>query len=158
MNLTETPETVEWEDQHYVFVEREGPFKETAGPNWGEIHGTHLPKLKANDKFQVKNYFSMYKMQPVNVYRAGVSLSVAPDSEDLGEGLRYEHVPAGKYGKFTLTGPYAQLPEASGRVHEIVKSTNMDVRKDAFFVEHYANDPSTTPEDQLVTHIMIPIN
>jgi effector-binding domain-containing protein len=54
-----------------------------------------------------------------------------------------------------LTGSYAQLPEASGRVFEIVAEKKIQMR-DAYCIENYANDPRTTPEDQLVTEILIP--
>jgi effector-binding domain-containing protein len=54
-----------------------------------------------------------------------------------------------------LTGPYSQLPEASGRVFHIVAEKKIPVRDD-FCIENYANDPRTTPEPQLMTAILIP--
>jgi DNA gyrase inhibitor GyrI len=84
-----------------------------------------------------------------------VGLSDAPDH--LTKGMSYELVAGGKYAKFTLKGSYSNLPQACGRVFEIVKSTQLDVR-DAFYVEHYANSPTDTPEDLLITYILIPIN
>jgi DNA gyrase inhibitor GyrI len=157
-NLTETPETTHWEDAHYVYVERVGPFSETARECWMELHSKYLPELKASDKFGLKYHFALYKTEPECIYRAGVSLNDNPMGRDLPDGARYELVPGGKYATFTLTGSYSNLPKACGRVFEIVKETNLDVRKDAFYVEHYVNNPSDTPEDQLITNIMVPIN
>jgi hypothetical protein len=57
--------------------------------------------------------------------------------------------------RFVLTGPYTDLPQASGRAWEIVGEKKVEVRDD-FAIENYVNDPSVTPADQLITHIMIP--
>ena len=61
----------------------------------------------------------------------------------------------GKYSRFVLTGPYANLGQATGRVMEIIAQTKLPVRED-FFIENYVNDPKTTPEDQLMTEILAP--
>ncbi len=95
---------------------------------------------------------SLYKVGP-KLYRAGVSLAAEP--KNLPEKLTYEKFRGGKYSKFVLTGSYANLPEASGRVFEMVSEKKIQMRED-FCIENYANDPRTTPEDQLVTEILIP--
>ena len=95
---------------------------------------------------------SLYKVGP-KLYRAGVSLAAEP--KNLNEKLTHEKFKGGKYSRFVLTGSYANLPEASGRVFEIVSEKKIQVRDD-FCIENYANDPRTTPEDQLVTEILIP--
>src|SRR5204863_8326889 len=51
-------------------------------------------------------------------YIAGVSLAAGP--KDLPAGLEYTKFEGGKYSRFVLTGPYSDLPEACGRVFEIV--------------------------------------
>ena len=63
--------------------------------------------------------------------------------------------PGGKYTRFILTGPFSQLPEASGRVFKIVAEKKIPLR-DGYNIENYVNDPRTTPEDQLLTEIMFP--
>ena len=47
------------------------------------------------------------------------------------------------------------MPEACGRVFEIVAEKKIPMRDD-YCVENYTNDPRTTPEEQLVTEILIP--
>jgi effector-binding domain-containing protein len=54
-----------------------------------------------------------------------------------------------------LTGAYSNLPEASGRVWSIVAEKQIQVRDD-FAVENYLSDPKTTPEEKLITEILIP--
>jgi effector-binding domain-containing protein len=148
MNLTEEPVIVQWPETHYVFIEKVGPFMETAPAAWGELHG-NVAAIEQNNK--IRHYFSLYKTGP-KIYRAGVGLSAPPIQ--LPGGLRYEHLPSGKYSRFVLTGPYTELGPASGRVWQIA-AEKIEQRND-FAVENYCNDPRTTSEDQLVTEILIP--
>ena len=149
MNLTEDPEIVHWPETHYVFVEKSGPFPTICPEAWQTAHG-FLPLVKEHN--QIAGYMSLYKMSP-NVYRAGFVLAAEPVK--LPTGLVYERFAGGSYNKFVLTGPYSDLPQATGRVFEIVSKNNMMLRSD-FCIENYANDPRTTPEDKLITEILIP--
>ncbi len=150
MNLTQEPETVNWPPTHYVFVEKTGPFQETAPQAWQSVHG-FVPDLAK--KNQITGYVSLYKVGP-SVYRAGFALAAPP--VDLPQGLAYEEFPGGKYARFVLTGPYSDLGAASGRVWALVAEKKIPLRDD-FAVENYVNDPRVTPEDQLVTQILVPV-
>lgn len=149
MNLNEQPEIVTWPEMHYVFVEKIGPFMQNAGKAWQEAHPL-VPALTENNK--ITGYMALYKMGP-KIYRAGFSIAAAPVK--LPEGLKYEKFPGGKYVQFALTGPYDQLPKASGRVWEIVGEKKLEVRDD-FAIEDYVNDPRSTPPEELITHILVP--
>ena len=149
LKLTQEPEIVTWPEMHYVSIEKVGPFQNTAPQAWQELHQL-VPGISKHNK--ITGYMSLYKVGP-KVYRAGVSLAAEP--KNLNEKLTYEKFKGGKYSRFVLTGSYAQLPEASGRVFEIVAEEKIQVRDD-FCIENYANDPRTTPEDQLLTQILIP--
>jgi effector-binding domain-containing protein len=149
MKLTQEPKIVNWPEMHYVFIEKVGPFQNTAPQAWQELHQL-VPGISEQNK--ITGHTSLYKIGP-KVYRAGVSIAAEP--QNLNEKLAYEKFKGGKYSRFVLTGSYAQLPEASGRVFEIVAEKKIQVRDD-FCIENYANDPRTTPEDQLLTEILIP--
>ena len=149
MNLTEEPEIVTWPETHYVFVEKIGAFQETAPQAWQEMHRL-VPALSANNS--INAYFSLYKMGP-KIYRAGVATAAPP--QNIPAGLRYERFPGGKYCRFVLTGPYSQLPHASGRVFQIVGEKKIPLRDD-YYIENYVNDPRTTHEDQLISQILVP--
>jgi len=110
---------------------------------------TFVPALSEHNK--ITGYTSLYKMGP-KIYRAGFALAAAP--EQLPEGLQYEKFAGGNYSRFVLTGPYTELPQASGRVW-VIAGEKIQVRDD-FAVENYVNDPRVTPADQLVTEILIP--
>jgi len=151
MNLTEIPEIVTWPETHYVYIEKIGPFQETARQAWTEM-GSLIPSLSKSEK--ITGRMTLYKMEPEKMtYRAGVALARRPSK--LPAGLQYEKFKGGKYSCFVLTGPYSDLPMACGRVFDIVEETKMKLRED-FNIEHYANDPETTPEDLLITEILIP--
>jgi effector-binding domain-containing protein len=149
MKLTEEPTVVTWPETHYVFVEKIGPFQETAPQAWNSVHPI-VPAISEHN--QVTGYTSLYKVGP-KVYRAGVSVAAEP--KNLPAGVRYEKFKGGKYSKFVLTGPYSNLPEASRRVFEIAAEKKIQMRDD-YCIENYMNDPRTTPEEELVTEILIP--
>jgi effector-binding domain-containing protein len=149
MNLTETPENVIWPEAHYVFLEKIGPFQNTAPQAWQDFVKL-VPAISEHN--QVKGMMSLYKVGP-KVYRAGAVITSAP--QQLPAELRYEKFKGGKYLKFVLTGPYSNLPQASGRVFEIVAEKKIQMRDD-YCIENYANDPRTTPEDKLITEILLP--
>jgi effector-binding domain-containing protein len=96
---------------------------------------------------------SLYKRGP-KVYRAGFSLAAPPSQ--LPEGLEYVKFKGGKYSRFVLTGPYSDLPAASGRVFEIVAEKGIEMRED-FCIEHYVTDPRETPAEQTITEILVPM-
>jgi len=149
MNLVEEPEIVQWPETHYVYIERVGPFVENAGQAWQSAHQL-APALRQNN--QVTKYMSLYKRGP-KIYRAGFALASEP--KDLPAGLTYEKFKGGKYSRFVLTGPYTDLPAASGRVFELVAEQGIGMR-DEFCIENHVTDPSTTPADRNVTEILIP--
>jgi predicted transcriptional regulator YdeE len=149
MNLTEDAEIVQWPQTHYVFVEKSGPFPKICPEAWQTAHSV-ASLLKENNR--VTGYMSLYRMSP-NVYRAGFALAAAPVK--LPAELTYERFAGGSYSKFVLTGPYSELGPATGRAWEIVSKSDTMVRPD-FAIEHYVNDPDVTPEDKLITEILIP--
>jgi effector-binding domain-containing protein len=149
MNLTQEPNIVNWPQTHYVFIEKIGPFQNTAPQAWQELN-QFVPAISQDNS--ITGFMSLYKVGP-KIYRAGVSLAAEP--KNLPANLKYENFHGGKYSRFVLTGPYSNLPEASGRVFEIVSEKKIQVRGD-YHMEHYVNDPKTTPEDQLITEILIP--
>ena len=149
MNLNEHPESVTWPATHYAFVEKIGPFKDTAQQAWQEVR-SFSREIATNNK--ITGAMSLYKMGP-KIYRAGYILAAPP--VQLPEGLLYESFAGGKYIRFVLNGSYSNLPEASGRVWAIAAEMKIQLRDD-YAIENYLNDPDSTPEDQLVTEILIP--
>jgi effector-binding domain-containing protein len=149
VNLTQQPEIVTWPETHYVFIERVGPFEKNAPEAWQTAH-KFIAGISEHNK--IFSFTSLYKRKE-KIYRAGFGLAAEPKSRP--EGLAYEKFKGGKYSRFVLTGSYSQLPEASGRVFEIVSEKNIRMRDD-FCIENYVNDPRATDEKDLITEILIP--
>jgi len=150
LNLTMNPETVEWPETHYVFIEKVGPFQTNAPQAWNAMHPL-VPEIAKNN--QVTGYTSLYDMEK-QIYRAGVSIGAEP--KQLPAGVQYERFTGGRYAKFVLTGPFSQLGEATGRTVERVRELKLPLRK-AFNIENYVDDPRVTPEDRLRTEILFPV-
>ena len=147
MDLTEIPTIVTWPATHYVFVEKIGPFMQTARQAWEELHKA-IPEISGTN--EVHSYLGLYKMP--DIYRAGVSLTAEPKT--LPAGFGYEHFAGGKYSRFVLKGSYANLGPASGRVWQIVSESKLPLRDD-YAIENYVNDPRTTAEAELITEILV---
>jgi DNA gyrase inhibitor GyrI len=149
MKLTQEPEIVTWPVTRYVFIEKVGPFQNTAPQAWQSLHQL-VPSILENNK--IIGYTSLYKPKQ-NIYRAGVSLAAEP--KNLPEGVGNSLFQGGKYSRFLLTGSYSNLGEASRRVFEIAAQKKIQLRDD-YYIENYTNDPRTTPEEELVTEILVP--
>lgn len=151
VHLREQADPIRWPETHYLFVEATGPFAQTAPRAWQEVHQRQAATAA---RARVTGAMSLYRIAE-QIDRAGFILGAEPG--EVPEGWRYELFPGGRYLRFTLPGPYAQLPEASQRVQQIVREQNSGVRE-GFYIEQYRNDPRTTPEAELITEILVPVS
>ena len=149
ISLTQEPETINFPAAHYVFVERTGNIPTNAPKAWKTVEHLAAEILKHN---QITGAAAFYKPTQ-GIYRAGFMLNGPP--VNLPAELTYERISGGKYARFTLTGPFDQLPEANTRAFGIVAANKIPLRDD-FNIEHYLTDPRTTPADQNVTAILFP--
>jgi DNA gyrase inhibitor GyrI len=150
LNLTHEPETVHFPASHYVYVERVGNIPANAPQAWKTVENFAAALMPRN---QITGAIALYKTGP-GIYRAGFLLTAPP--VDLPGGLTYQKIDGGRYARFTLTGSFTQLPEATSRAFAIVAEKNISLRDD-FNIEQYVTDPRTTPADQNVTEILFPL-
>ncbi len=130
----------------YVFTEKVGPFMETAQKAWEEAH-RDLPKENKTGAM------ALYRFKPEMTYRAGFIYSEKPSR--IPKGFRYEKFDGGgDFECFEVVGSYDQLPRASGDVWAAAQTLSL---RDGWAIENYLNDPDTTPEAHLVTHILVPV-
>lgn len=149
-HLVHEKEPIDFPAAHYVFVERVGHIPANAPGAWKIVQGL-APALMQHNK--ITGAAALFKPLK-DVYRAGFMLSAPP--AQLPDGLTYEKFPGGTYTRFTLTGPFDQLPEAHTRACAVMTDEKIALRDD-FYIEHYLTDPSTTPAEQNVTAILFPI-
>jgi effector-binding domain-containing protein len=149
MNLTQEPEIVTWPETQYVFLEKMGPFENTAPQASKTLH----PLVSGiSEHRKITGYRSLYKVQP-EIDRACVS--PCGRASKVARRSAIFKIRGGTYSRFVWTGSYSNLPQAGARVFEIVSEKKIKLRDD-YCIEHYVNDPRTTPEEQLVSEILIP--
>ena len=92
-----------------------------------------------------------------------VVMPIAAGVGGLGEGLvTVGEVPGGKALRFVHQGPYPKLMETYGKITEWMKANGM-LQTDADWAkympmwEEYVNDPESTPADDLLTNIYVPL-
>lgn len=155
MNLSAF-ETVTRPLTHYVYLEKRGPFGEVAPPLWNELQPI-LPRL---EKSQIREFLGVSGVdkssagEDAMIYRAGVSLASEPAK--LPGGLQHRAIPSGRYARLVLTGPYAQIWPAFDLVFKTLAEKKIELRPE-FCIENYLNDPRSTPEDKLLTEILVPV-
>ena len=105
MNLTEVPEIVQWPPTRYVFIEKIGPFMQTARQAWQELHQLE-PPISAHN--QIIGAMALYKMKP-DTYRAGFILDATPVSLPSGNMMLRPDFAIEHYCKDPKTTPEAEL-------------------------------------------------
>jgi len=87
-------------------------------------------------------------------YQAGVPVAEAPKGP-LPEGLAVGKSPEGRALKFIHRGSYDAMDSTYEAITNHLDEKRLEARE--LFVEHYVTDPLTTPEDNLVIEVYVPI-
>ncbi len=158
VNLTPEFDIVKRPATHYVFLEKHGPFAEIAPPTWDEMFPLLFSQI---DQMEIASFLGLSGIDKTRngedamIYEAGVGLNSAP-AKPL-KGLQYKKINAGDYARFLLTGAYSQIWIAFNQIFKTLAENKVELRPE-FCIENYLNDPKLTPEDQLKTELLIPVN
>ena len=87
-------------------------------------------------------------------YQAGVPLAEEPKGP-LPEGLTLGKSPEGRALKFIHRGSYDAMDSTYEAITNHLDEKRLEARD--LFIEHYLTDPLTTPEDNLVIEVYVPI-
>jgi len=87
-------------------------------------------------------------------YQAGVPVAEEPKGP-LPEGLAVGKSPEGRALKFIHRGSYDAMDSTYEAITNHLDEKRLEARD--LFVEHYVTDPLTTPEDNLVIEVYVPI-
>ena len=139
MNFTHWPEPIEFPPTHYLFLEKIGPFMETAPAAWKTVID-RVPEIEKGA--HVTGAMSVYHVGRKQ-YRAGMVLTGKPES--VPQGLQYELFGGGKYFGYLMKGSYQNMPKACGMAFEQFAASGRRQRDD-FCIEYYLNSPKLTPE------------
>lgn len=157
MNLTEKPDLITRPTGHLLYVEKQGVFAEVAIPAWMEL----FPLLEGKvDRAQIREFLGLSVMnlkgrgESSMFYDAGVAIEA--ELKSVPKGLLYQKLPAGKYARFVLTGPYHNVWPAFEKIFRILSDSKIELR-DGACIENYINDPNITPEEELITELLVPV-
>jgi AraC-like DNA-binding protein/DNA gyrase inhibitor GyrI len=156
MSLTLEFELVTRALTHYIYLEKHGPFPEIAPPLWNEL----MPLIQQLDQQKIREYLGLSGIDKTKVgeetmiYQAGVGM--AEDPGKLPNGMRHRAIKPGKYARFILIGPYSHIWMAFDKIFKTLADKKVELRPE-FCIENYVNDPRVTPEDQLKTELLVPI-
>jgi effector-binding domain-containing protein len=107
---------------------------------------------------------SVYTAYGPDETRFTLAFPIAPDIPDPGPvgGVSIGELSGGAMLRFAHTGPYDQLINAYGRITEWMVA-NGRMESDADWArytpmwEEYVNDPDSTPPEELLTYIYVPL-
>jgi AraC family transcriptional regulator len=156
MNLTSKFEIVNRPPAHFVFLERRGSPPEIAPGTWEAMFPLLYAQVDPKTFVEFLGLSGMDRSRPGEdsmIYEAGVTVSAAPSAPI--KGLQHKKIEGGKYARFLLTGPYSHIWSAFSQIFKTLADEKVKLRED-FCIENYLNDPKETPEDQLLTEILIP--
>lgn len=157
MSLTMKPEVINRSEKDFIYIEKQGDFKETAPASWREIFpltNGHIEKNKIQGCVALSNIQKDSKGDELMIYQAGFEVTEKPTI--IPKGTTYRKIPGGKFARFVLKGPYTEINHAFHVVMDVLEKEHYELRSD-FCIENYLNDPTDTPEDQLLTEILVPI-
>eukprot|EP00735_Rhodelphis_limneticus_P006697 TRINITY_DN19129_c0_g1::TRINITY_DN19129_c0_g1_i1::g.13907::m.13907 TRINITY_DN19129_c0_g1::TRINITY_DN19129_c0_g1_i1::g.13907 ORF type:complete len:162 (+),score=27.20,GyrI-like/PF06445.10/3.5e-20,Cass2/PF14526.1/1.9e-11 TRINITY_DN19129_c0_g1_i1:80-565(+) len=158
IRLSTEPEIITSVPALFLYLEKIGPFSKNAPQAWGEFWlpeaGGKIPRDQITGMLALSRIDCTKEGDDKFTYQAGIYVKSQPES--LPANLQIRELPAGKYARFLLKGPYEQLAYAYPAAFAIMEKKDMKLRED-FCMERYLNDPETTPQDQLETEILIPI-
>jgi len=141
-----------------IYNEDCGPFEEIAPSVW-EKFLEYISKgnfIKDDAEFlgisDIKESESGHQK---HFYKAAVTIN-NNSGDTLAGSLKYGEIPPGKYAKFILNGSYLGLWPAFKKAFAYLNENNFELNNGPC-LENYLNDPKYTPEDELITEILIPV-
>ncbi len=95
-------------------------------------------------------------------FTVAVPIAAAPASDTGESEVTVGEIPGAQALRFIHKGPYPKLMETYQQITEWMKDQGM-LKSDADWAkympmwEEYMNDPDSTPEEELITHIYVPV-
>ena len=87
-------------------------------------------------------------------FQAAVPIGQAP-AGSVGDAIKVGLSPAGKALKFVHRGSYDEMDATYEAITNYLDDKNLEAKE--LFVERYLKDPMTTPEDDLVIEVYVPL-
>lgn len=149
-------EIVKREEALFLYLENKGSFQEVAPDLWEQLFPKAFSQVSST---KVKQCLGLSIVddsktgEDVLLYQAGLVFDKTVSSL---KGFKSKSIPKGKYAKFLLKGSYSNIAQAFSDGFKILAEKGIKIR-DEFCIENYLNSPQDTPEEKLLTEILIPI-
>jgi AraC family transcriptional regulator len=148
-----TPEYVERDETViYSYHAKDANFRDAAQVAWQEFLQI-IPTI--TEDLSQSEFLGVGEMvNDTCSYRAAISIPTNKDAQV--DKLNRVVIPKSRYAKFLLKGSYDGVWFAFDKAFKFINESEHEIGE-APSLEVYLNDPSTTPEDELLTEILIPI-
>ena len=144
-------------EQKIIKVRQTGPYSESAGRAWKLLCGWAAPRdlFTQATQFIGIGHDDPSVTAPENIrYDAAITVSVDVAAEPP---VEFDILPGGEHAVCTHKGPYDRLEDAYKAVMgQWLPQSGREFRGGLTF-EVYRNNPDTTPPEQLLTDIHIPL-
>ncbi len=161
LNFSEKPEVVlRKETVAFIQTKVGGEFKEIAPAVWSDFTTTLGRAREEGQDLSKSEYFGISSVEQkddgevINTYSAAISSPVGSGVSI--DSLEKVVLPELKYAKFLLTGSYDGLWLAFEKAFNSLNEGGYELAEGPC-LENYLNDPTITPEAELLTEVLIPI-
>ncbi len=137
-------------------VRHVGPYEECK-PAWEKICAWAGPKgLLGPDTTFIGIYHDDPNTTPKEQLRSDACITCA-GTEGMDGEVKTGNIPAGEYAVYRHVGPYDKLKDSwDAMVNDWLPSSGKKYKEGTCF-EMYMNDPETTPPEELITDIYLPV-
>ena len=139
-----------------AFVRHVGPYQE-CGIAWEKLTSFAARQgLLTPEALRIGIGHDSPDVTPAAELRYDACLTVHDQFQPTGE-IGVQELAGGEYAVVAHRGPYAGLPDAYRWIFgEWLRTSGRTLRSDPFY-EVYVSDPHTTPPDDLITEICLPL-
>jgi AraC family transcriptional regulator len=139
-----------------AFVRHVGLYEE-CGPAWRKLSEWAAPKgLLGPETVPIGICHDNPEVTPPDRLRYDACITLAAALEPEGE-VGVQEIPGGDYASASFRGPYSGLKEVWRAVFEDWLPQSGRRFRDAPCFEIYLNDPRTTPPEELLTEVYVPL-
>ena len=155
LEMMDAPEVVTRDARMALAVVGEGPFAETAPGVWERLFASVDLAAHTTDTTEflgLSRVEDRVGKSPRNVYHAAFTVEEALEIP----GCETVPVQGGHYLRWVLKGPHRNIWPAFHRVLRLANESTHALRE-APCLEIYLNNPAMTPEPELLTELLVPI-
>jgi AraC family transcriptional regulator len=139
-----------------AYMRHTGPYEE-CGKAWEKLMAWAGPAgVLGLDTQMAGMGYDDPRTTPPEKLRYDACITIGPDVKVSGE-VQIQEIGGGEYATVKQVGPYEKLPETYMYLYDEWSKTSGRTISDRPAIEFYRNDPETTPTEELITEIYVPL-